>query len=105
LNENVDSINSHQVHYWPSLTINGEEYRGNLDSEGTLDAICNGYKQSAPPICQPYIQQTVKQTKSLTGQILLIIAICLAVFSVAGWLLYNKFIKKEMHKDMEVQVN
>ena len=75
--------------------------QGNFDPpEGVFEAICNGFDVS-PPVCNP----EVPSSGLSTGSVVAIIIACLSVFMCLMLFIYKRIIRREMAKELQMQVN
>lgn len=86
LENNLFEIYEHNVHFFPSVSIQGEEYRGNLDYDGILEAICASYRNDYPDICQKYgFGRSLNNNKDSTHKLLFIILLIIGCSLLFFW--------------------
>ncbi|EGR32389.1 vacuolar sorting receptor, putative [Ichthyophthirius multifiliis] len=114
LKRQLDLQSKYRINTWPSVTINDLVYRGNLDGNSIMEAICSSLEEPKEE-CEYYVdplKQRVEQISNLgknNGATIIIIVIvmlfCFVVLFVLMACLYRRFFKKEMQQDMNNQIN
>ena len=100
-------IQSLGLAYFPSLNINNQTYRGDLEAEAVIVAICAGFTEQ-PEFCAEYSQVNYNDSGAnddlTTWLILIIVAIVvLLMFVLLG--LYRLWMKKEIMGDVRSEVD
>lgn len=55
IDDEIDYWNQHGGNIIPSIVINNATYRGQMESQAVMNAICSGF-QDTPPICKPILE-------------------------------------------------
>ena len=97
------------IPYYPSVIINEQLYRGDLEASAVMDAVCAGYMWgSEPQACLDRLPSPQGNDEENNGNntTLIILGIIGAMLIVAGILvIYKIIVKKDLNRDMKMQVN
>lgn len=109
LRNQMDAWLDVNIPYYPSIVINEQIYRGDLEAKSVMDAMCSGYMWgSEPQPCKDRYpdKNNDKEEESGSNTFLIIIAVIASILLVAGILIiYKVIVKKDLNRDMKVQVN
>ena len=97
------------IPYFPSVVVNEQLYRGDLEGSAVMDAVCAGYIWgSEPKACLDRLPTPDVNDEQDNGNntILIILLVVGSLLIVAGILvIYKVIVKKDLNRDMKVQVN
>lgn len=95
----------------PAFVINDQLYRGDLEAEVIFQAICSGYGWGLEPkFCKTESSEesseksSEKESGTNKGLIIVAVIICILLI-VAILVVYRAIVKKDLNRDMKVQVN
>lgn len=91
--------------YYPSIIINNVTYRGDLEADAVLKAICASY-QNMPTVCSQLFPFPSHQKKSKVSIVTIFLITSLTfLLLITVLFLYKRWIKKELNSEMRYQVN
>eukprot|EP00828_Plagiopyla_frontata_P046065 TRINITY_DN8065_c0_g1_i2.p2 TRINITY_DN8065_c0_g1~~TRINITY_DN8065_c0_g1_i2.p2 ORF type:complete len:174 (-),score=31.27 TRINITY_DN8065_c0_g1_i2:53-574(-) len=94
-----------EIMIWPSLFINNLTYRGELESNETIETICQALKsQKKPALCGGGGKQ-LNNNNLLSWGIVCLIILFMVLFMIFFYYLYQRAIHKEVDKEIQIQVN
>lgn len=104
-----DRWQDYGVAFYPSLMINNQTYRGDLEAQPVFQALCAGFVEPQEECRWDYGQDDEESEDTDedgigTGSLLLILSLCFAMMAVV-LIVYRMWLKKEMKNDMRNQVN
>eukprot|EP01016_Furgasonia_blochmanni_P051056 TRINITY_DN7982_c0_g1_i1.p1 TRINITY_DN7982_c0_g1~~TRINITY_DN7982_c0_g1_i1.p1 ORF type:complete len:560 (+),score=81.01 TRINITY_DN7982_c0_g1_i1:32-1711(+) len=105
-------LEDYRIVIWPSIAINNYTYRGNLESDYLLDAICDSLEKP-PHVCQvanginvtvtdrlQEIYTSPRNFLTLAG----IVAGGVLVLLIVFFCVYRRTLKRELHEEMNSQI-
>jgi PA domain len=108
LRKEASDWNEIRIAFYPSIIINDQLYRGDLEVDAVLDGLCAGYSfGTEPQICKdlhPPNQQENERNKTSSVLIILFCIVCI-VLVIGILIVYKMIVKKDLSSDMKVQVN
>ncbi|EGR34007.1 vacuolar sorting receptor, putative [Ichthyophthirius multifiliis] len=107
LQRQIDILQQVKIFIWPSVIINDLIYRGNLDGEDILEAICASFEE-AKGECRYVLDPTLEEKVVTTSNLWIIICYICAGFVVLFLIsvfLYKKVVQKELRQGMSQQVS
>lgn len=102
-----DAWNVTETVIHPSITINHQLYRGNLDDSSVIQALCAAYsKGDVPEICSMVSGDNEYKVDSPTSQVYLFLLIggC-AVIVVGVFVVYRKWLRRKLTMKIREDVN
>lgn len=108
LKEERNTFIQYGIQFWPSVTINKEAYKGNLEGEPIFEAVCSYFNENEiPEACYNVLEIKInEQRESINAGVVVIVVISvLLVFFVFLVCIYKRWVKKSLSKDMNAQVN
>jgi len=92
---------------WPTITLNHEVYRGDLiPAISVAEAVCSKYTEK-PSYCKSVDRKfrSIFHLDSETHYLaVLVIIICLAVLLLGMLYCYKRMMRREMNKEMNIQI-
>ena len=114
LRENSEQWSEYGTLYWPSITIDKLTFRGDLNPENILEAVCATLNQK-PDVCvQFYREEGIAFTMGdqfngrlnpVTTELLAGVVILLVLVNLILIYAYRQCAKKEMEQDMQFKVS
>ena len=92
------------VLFWPSINIGDMSYRGNLEADEILEAICATFSHSVD-VCNGSVTVTEDGNKVNVAVIVFIVIGIVILFVLLVSFFYKRFVKKELSREMSTQVN
>ena len=94
------------IQFWPSVTLNNENYKGNLLGQSIFEATCS-FLDNIPEVCYDVLEVKINEEKEdLNISIVLIVVVCIIlIFFLFLVCIYKRWIKKELSSNMNAQVN
>lgn len=108
MREEHDHLLQNYLPFYPSIVINEQIYKGDLEAVAVFEAICAGYDYgTAPDFCGvDYDKDKNGEKESGYGTVFVVVVVILCFGLVAGILVvYRMIVKKDLNRDMRVQVN
>jgi hypothetical protein len=87
--------------FYPMITINNQTYRGDIEAEAVLIAICAGFK-SPPDWCEAYIEMNSDSSSSdddraFYSWLIVIIVVVVLVIILSLVFLYRLWLRNELY--------
>ena len=100
---------------WPSVTLNNMTYRGKIEGEDILHAICAAMSEPTEP-CMKYLEISINPlsndnddsdggSNNNLGLILGLVISILIVFFIIMIFIYRRMIVRDMKADMSAQIS
>ena len=107
LDKEIDYWRSYGHSYYPAVIINGQVFRGDLEVSALKTGICAGYfKGTEPGYCKKNIEnEDEDEVEGFSASTVIIALILFFGILVLLLLSYRHYAKKELQRDMKVQVN
>jgi hypothetical protein len=107
LKSHFDYLRENLMPFYPSIVINEQIYRGDLEADAVYSALCAGFAyEHMPEYCKGKSGDNDTESKSGKGSWLLILTIVVCVvMAVAALVLCRTLIRKDMNRDVKAQVN
>ena len=93
------------LHFYPAIIINGQLYRGDLENSAVLNGICAGYQRKYEPEFCKYKETGGVKQEGFSTKTVVIVLVVFFVAVAAVLLIYRHIAKKELQKEMRMQVN
>ena len=95
--------NRERIPFNPALVINGQLYRGDLEAESVIKAICASYEAKyRPGMCSGDGGDTENSSGNEFWVVVVVIAVLLLIISML--ILYRLWLNRELKHDMKLQV-
>jgi hypothetical protein len=94
------------IQFWPSVSLNSEQYKGNLIGESIFEATCS-FLENIPEVCYEVLEVKINEEKegiSIVTIVIVVLSILVAFFFFLVCI-YRRWIKKELSSNMNAQVN
>lgn len=91
-----------QLVNFPALIISGKQYYGRLDKFSVINALCENFI-NAPAECSQFLRETGGENSSVGSMVTVVIV--MMIFTVVILFFYRRMIKREMTKEMSIQVS
>lgn len=91
---------------YPTVTINQNRLKGNLQAEFVFDGVCNTLN-NPPSDCKKYTEPISSVDENFTVEwptLVLVIALGIVIFSLI-FCLYRRYMKKKISKEMQGRVD
>ena len=97
------------IFFYPSLIINNQTFRGDLEAEEVLMAICAGFRVK-PEYCEEYFENIDEEGKTVTkkgvsGSTIMIIVLFSVLLLLAILFFYRKWLRRDMNIRMKAEVS
>lgn len=94
------------IQFWPSVTLNNENYKGNLIGESIFEATCS-FLETIPETCYDVLEVKINEEKEVLNvfSVLIVVVSIIVVFFFFLVCIYKRWIKKELSSNMNAQVN
>lgn len=94
------------IQFWPSVTLNNENYKGNLIGQSIFEATCS-FLEKIPEVCYDVLEVKINEEKEGLNAItvLIVVVSIIVIFFFFLVCIYKRWIKKELSSNMNAQVN
>ena len=99
-----DKLLSSGVIFYPSIIINNQTFRGDLEAPEVMEAICAGFREK-PEACFSHEEEDLRSRSGIGAGTLLLIIFFSMVLLAAILYFYRYWVRKEMSQEMRSQVN
>uniref|UniRef100_A0A7S3MUI4 Vacuolar sorting receptor thioredoxin-like domain-containing protein n=1 Tax=Strombidium inclinatum TaxID=197538 RepID=A0A7S3MUI4_9SPIT len=109
LADDLQQWRNYGTHLYPSVVINDETFRGQLNPYNVFEDICESFSVTPKP-CKKWIEREglmvgYREDSGISGQVVAFIIGIMIVVNGLLIVLYRRCLKQEMEDDMKVQVN
>lgn len=92
-----------RIPFNPAIVINSQLYRGDLEADSVINAICMSYQHRyRPSSCSEGEGEKIEEK---SGVFVIFIIIGLIFLVIGGFIVYRKCLNRELKHDMKLQVN
>lgn len=94
------------IQFWPSVSINNDSFKGNVEGEQIFEAICSKFN-NVPEYCYEIMGVTVnKRMEGLSiSKIVILVIITLILFVLFLVFCFRTYLKRMFHRDMGNKVS
>lgn len=113
MSENAENWKEYGTLYWPSIVINKRTFRGDVNAENVMEAVCAAYNDP-PQACIDFfkVEEIVYVNNrevgaavpddSISTELLIFIVTFLVGVNLLLILAYRRCMKREMQEDMSI---
>ncbi len=98
LREEMDVWRESGLPYFPAIQINNQTYRGDIEADAVLIAVCAGFNKP-PDVCEKYMPDGTYDDDSeghLTTWLIIVIVLVVIILVVALLILYRVWMRREL---------
>ena len=94
------------IQFWPSVSINNDSFKGNIEGEMIFEAVCSKFNK-IPQYCYDVMGVTVNQKMEgiSISKIVILVIISLILFLLFLVFCYRIYLKRLFHRDMSTKVS
>lgn len=105
LRDNQAKWLEHGTHLYPGLVINGETFRGQVNPDNIMEAVCESFKEM-PKYCKTWLKQEgIVFEDGVSNTALGMIIFALLVANLIIVVLYRAYLNREIKSEMKMQVS
>ncbi len=94
------------IQFWPSVSINNDSFKGNIEGEQIFEAVCSKFNQ-IPEYCYDVMGVTVNEKMEgiSVSKIVILVIITLLIFLLFLVFCYRTYLKRMFHHEMGTKVS
>lgn len=94
------------IQFWPSVTINNDTFKGNIEGGLIFEAVCSKFN-NVPEYCYDVMGVTINQKMEgiSISKIVILVIITLVLFFLFLVFCYRIYLKRMFHRDMNTKVS